>query len=481
MNTMSLSLTFVLLVASLNLAAQDFQSFIDRVNSLADNGDKAAVVDSFMNAAPAFPYIEEATAYFIYRGTADDILAVGDFNGWNPGAGYTMENLSGTDFWYAGRVFELNARLDYKYILNGSDWILDPHNPNTVAGGFGPNSELSMPEYVQPWEIVNNPNIDKGEIINYDFESTALGATNKLKVYLPPGYDAFRWPGYAVAYFQDGFESVDLGKAVNVIDNLIDAGEIDEIIAVFVRPNNRSDEYAGAKRNQYLEFFTDELVPYIDGNYNTVPNERHRAVIGASLGGNISAYIAYTHPELFAHCGIHSGALWPNGNEVFNLITNGPAVDVKMVNIWGSYEGGLADQMGALQDHFDTAGYEHISYSLPEGHSWGLWRATFDDMLKFFFAFLTTSAGSGGVFMALDFNHDQAGNVIRYGFSLDKPQHFNVKLADMSGRIVHHKRYKGTGHIEGDLHVAELPAGIYHFILEFEQETISRKISVARP
>src|SRR3970282_1406521 len=148
-------LFLLLFLFSFSIFAQNqFTEFINYVNSLSDSASKAAAVDSFMIYARSagIPFIEENTANFIYLGNFSSVSVAGDFNGWNQNAD-ALSKLVGTRLWYKTKTFELNARLDYKFVRNGNDWILDPENPNTCTGGFGPNSELSMPEYVQPWEI----------------------------------------------------------------------------------------------------------------------------------------------------------------------------------------------------------------------------------------------------------------------------------------------------------------------------------------
>ncbi len=110
-----------------------FQAFIDRVNA-AQAGDRTAIVDSFITATHAYPFIEDSIAQFIYRGSASSITIPGDANGWDPNF-YPMIKLSTTDLWYYPKTFERDARLDYKFVLNGSSWILDPLNPHQVAGG----------------------------------------------------------------------------------------------------------------------------------------------------------------------------------------------------------------------------------------------------------------------------------------------------------------------------------------------------------
>lgn len=369
----------------------EFQQFVNYVNSIQNQTLKAAAVDSFIVYArtKGIPFITGDSANFIYRGNVNSISVAGDFNGWNPS--WSMTNIPQTNFWYYSKVFEQDARLDYKFVTNGSNWILDPENPKQVMGGFGPNSELAMPMYVQPWEINYRTNIPHGTIVNKTVFSINVNVTYQLRIYLPPDYDTASVKRYPTVYFQDGFEYISLGYAVNVIDNLLDCNKIEPVIAVFVRPNNRNDEYAGNKRNQYRMFFANELVPYIDSTFKTIKQPDKRLVLGDSFGGNISAIISYNHPEIFGLCGLHSGAFWPNNYEIYNQIINGPYKNIKLASIWGSYEGSLVTNMRNFRDFLQNNNYQLYWKERPEGHSWGLWRATIDDMLMFFFPYEASS------------------------------------------------------------------------------------------
>jgi enterochelin esterase family protein len=377
--------TLLFVFSTLVSAQSQFQQFINHVNSLSDPTAKAAAIDSFMTHARTvgIPFIEDSTANFIYIGNPNTATVAGDFNGWSTTA-WPLTKLVQTNFWYRSEIFEMDARLDYKFVLNGSTWILDPENPHTCTGGFGPNSELAMPLYVQPWEIEYNPNIVHGTVITKSIYSTIVGANYQLNIYFPPGYDSLSAETYPAVYFQDGSEYITLGRAVNVIDNLLDSAKIQPLIAVFVKPNNRNEEYAGSLRNQYRLFFVNELVPYIDSHYKTRPDSEERLVLGDSFGGNISALISYNHPEVFGLCGLHSGAFWPNNYEVYNLVINGPAKNIKWSSVWGTYES-LYTNMRSFRDYLISAGYELDWLERPEGHSWGLWRATIDRMLEYFF------------------------------------------------------------------------------------------------
>ncbi len=423
-------------VISFSVSAQNnMQNFISYVNSLSTTNEKNAAVDSFMNfVAPfGFPYIEGNQANFIYRGSVSTAAVAGDFNGWGTTA---MNKLNGTNFFYYFRFFEMNARLDYKFVINSSNWILDPQNPNTCTGGFGPNSELAMPEYVQPWEIKTFSGVPTGQIETLNIHSAIANANYAVKVYLPPGYDSVS--KYPTVYFQDGYEYIDLAKAAAVLNNLIDSNLIEPVVAVFVRPNNRNDEYAGSKRNSYRLFFVNELVPFIDSLYSTKKDASRRLVLGDSFGGNISALISYNHPDVFGNCGLHSAAFWANNYEAYNLIVNGTLKDIKWVSVWGTYES-LFENMRAFTDSMIQKGYSYYKLELPEGHSWGLWRATIDVILKEIFpAQPNTVEGEIDLLPVdnyLEQNYPNPFNPLTVvKFKVSEDVHVEMKLFDINGQ-----------------------------------------------
>ncbi|MDA3860653.1 MAG: alpha/beta hydrolase-fold protein [Melioribacteraceae bacterium] len=386
------SIVFLLVIFTGQLFSQtQFQEFISQLYQLPTVEEKEASIDSFMTFARTvgIPFIEGEKANFLYKGTASSVSIAGDFNGWDP-SNTIMTTMSETNFFFRTETFEPNARLDYKLVVNTSTWILDPENPNRVSGGFGPNSELAMPEYVQSWEIQFKATIKHGERTNLTVQSNVVNRSYDVSVYLPPSYNFDTDKRYPTVYFQDGGEYITLGSSVNVIDNLIDSNKIVEVIAVFVTPNNRAEEYAFAKRHQYAEFFATELVSEIDSKYRTSKEASDRLVMGDSYGGNISGLISYTYPDVFGNCGLHSAAFQPNNYEVYNMIISGEKKNIKYAGSWGTYEG-LGANMRAFELLINGKGYSFNWAEYPEGHSWGLWRATTDLILESIFPYGYTS------------------------------------------------------------------------------------------
>jgi len=375
----------IVILTGINLYSQSqFQQFINRVNSVSDVNQKNIIVDSFMVVARAsgIPFIEGNVANFIYRGSANTVSIAGDMTGWDANIAKCTK-LQGTNFFYFSQGYELNARLDYKIVLNGSNWILDPENPKTCPGGYGPNNELAMPLFVQPWEIRANPNAPQFTTVTKIMHSVILNRSYTLNILLPPDYNTSS-KYYPTVYFQDGSDYLNLGSAKNILTNLLDSNKICEVIAVFVTPTNRNDEYAGNNRFLYASAFVNELVPFIDATYRTINNNYERLVLGDSFGGNISALISYNYPDVFANCGLHSAAFWPYDYEVYKMIANGEKKNIKFYSVWGTYES-LFLNLRIFTDSLNSKGYINATNELPQGHSWGLWRSTLDEILMYFF------------------------------------------------------------------------------------------------
>jgi enterochelin esterase-like enzyme len=478
---------FIILISSFIPAQSQFQNFINYVNSLGDPAAKQAAVDSFMTYARTvgIPFIEDSTANFIYLGDESSVTVPGDFNGWDMTV-WPMTRLYQTNLWYRSEVFEMDARLDYKFVLNGSTWILDPENPNICQGGFGPNSELSMPLYVQPWEIEYNPNIPHGTLVARLIYSANVGTNYQLYIYLPPGYDSLSSTTYPAVYFQDGLEYITLGRAANVLDNLLDSVKIKPVIGIFVTPNDRNEEYAGSLRNEYRLFFVNELVPFIDADYKTKADPQERLVIGDSFGGNISALISYYHPDVFGLCGLHSAAFWPNNFEAYNLIVNGPPENIKWSSIWGSYES-LFTNMRSFRDYLISANYELDWLERPEGHSWGLWRATTDRILEYFYPESSTAVSSEINIAPGDFalyqNYPNPFNpATKLSFVIGRSSFVSLKVYDVLGKeaAILVNEYRPAGSYEIDFNAGNLAGGVYFYQLRCGRFVQTKKMILLR-
>ncbi|HEX2867453.1 MAG TPA: alpha/beta hydrolase-fold protein [Ignavibacteriales bacterium] len=456
-------------------AQSSFQKFIAHVNSLSGSTqEKTAAVDSFMNYARSkgIPFIEQDTAYFIYRGNVQYAAVTGDFNSWTP-AKSPMKHIPGTDFFYFAQKFEQDARVEYKLKPDNGSEIQDPENPHKVSGGFGFNSELAMPGYVQPWEIEYKSSIPHGSLNEKSLYSTYAKRTYRLKVYLPEEYSYNLEKHYPVIYLHDGFDYIDYGRALNVLDNLIDSAKIEPVIAVFLQYYDRADDYTSKNRQNFRKFVSEELVSFIDSDYRTERTSSSRVIAGVSSGANISLLTACFNSSVFGKCGIFTGAFNVNNYEALNTLSQLSLLPVKFFSVRATYDFWFSYDMNRLKQILDSKGYEYKWTELPQGHTWGTWRSTLDEMLAYFFpktaSEVRTKDSAPGNGFSLQQNYPNPFNPsTEILFSIPEKSFAELKVYDLLGREV---SCLFAGELKEGLHSAHfdaagLSSGIYYYTLK---------------
>ncbi len=200
--------------------------------------------------------------------------------------------------------------------------------------------------------------LHKGTIETVEIQSQFVGATKKVKVYLPYGYNPDK--KYPVVYFLHGFggdENSWLHHELDkVADELIQDGTIEPMI--FVMPNAENalggSFYTNSidtdpKRNPNLDprmgfgfyeyYFIKEVIPTIEAKYSIDPNRR--GIEGHSMGGYGAMKLAMLYPTLFKAVVAHSGPLsfhelfWGQGSNLLQRIAtesgNSPVIDLQGV------------------------------------------------------------------------------------------------------------------------------------------------------
>jgi predicted alpha/beta superfamily hydrolase len=189
-----------------------------------------------------------------------------------------------------------------------------------------------------------------GTVLRYPSMSSQHVAARNVDIWLPPGYD--REPGkrYPVLYMHDGQNLFDPATSYGGVDwgidetmtQMIAAGEVREAIVVGVwNTPQRREEYmpqravqgvvqsaidfnvpgsTAAQRediisDRYLAFLVEELKPFIDANYRTLPDRADTYIMGSSMGGLVSQYAISKYPNVYAGAGCVS-THWPAGNGI---------------------------------------------------------------------------------------------------------------------------------------------------------------------
>lgn len=388
-------LIFASLVLSVGyLYAQDYSNFTSTIKAL-ESTDSIIVENIWaqLKAKQQVPLIIGDSVAFLFKGRARSVNWMGDFNAWGYDKNFNVTGKSlRNNLWLLKCTFPQDARLDYKILLNGSDWILDPVNPNqqwSGVGGGSPNSELRMPKWKDEFTALAASATGKltDDVL---FFSNVLGYQIMYKVYTPAGYASME--KLPIIYVTDGYEYLHpkMGNMAVVLDNLIAAKKIKPIVAVFVdhrEPVNRSNNRRMKEMSlnaDYLKFFTDELIPHVEQDLKIDGAPSQRGIMGTSLGGLNAAYFAFSRPDVFGLSGIQSPAFYTQP-QIYKICDSpeSPKIRVSMTTgIINDASSGTRKMKTILENNACVYFYKEVN----EGHSWGNWRNLIDDILIDFFA-----------------------------------------------------------------------------------------------
>ncbi|NJD32277.1 MAG: alpha/beta hydrolase [Gammaproteobacteria bacterium] len=262
-----------------------------------------------------------------------------------------------------------------------------------------------------------------GTLLRYPSMPSQHVAARNVDVWLPPGYGKDTGKRYPVLYMHDGQNLFDPATAFGGVDwgvdeamtRMIAAGEVREAIVVGIwNTPKRREEYMpqravkgvvdfnvpGSERvraeeiisDEYLAFLVDELKPFIDANYRTLPDRANTYIMGSSMGGLVSQYAMSMYPEVFGGAGCVS-THWPAGDGValedFATHLPDPAThrywfDFGTETLDSSYEPyqGRADE--ALRKAGYVEGSNWITHKYPcAEHSEKSWRLRVHEPLEF--------------------------------------------------------------------------------------------------
>lgn len=254
--------------------------------------------------------------------------------------------------------------------------------------------------------IVTKSDDDKGHLYSVNdvphgtlsrvwYDSPTLGQQRRMTVYLPAAYDGKKaFPVMYLLHGHGGDETAwgDLGRASQIMDNLIAEGKCVPMIVVMPNgnptcnaapgwwhegmytPDGNAFNQRGAKASMEESFM--DIVNYVDSHYKTIKKRSGRAVTGLSMGGGHTFGISRLYPETFDYYGLQSAAARVRQNDAkFNeqmtrLFSSKP----KLFWIAIGKEDFLIQQNNGLRQYLDEHKYPYEYYENDGGHIWRNWR-----------------------------------------------------------------------------------------------------------
>ena len=232
-----------------------------------------------------------------------------------------------------------------------------------------------------------------------------------VQVWLPPGYAQHLQQRYPVLYLHDGqnvFDAAATGAEWRVDESAqagVESGQLSPFIVVAIdNTAARMDEYTpvsmarggpsvGGKAPAYARYLIEELKPFIDMHYRSLPDAAHTAVGGSSLGGLVSLWLAVHHAGTFGAALVVSPSVWWADSFALRDVAGSHWPDSHRPKLWvdiGGCEGdGALQGARKLRETLLHNGWDARSLSYLESpgatHDEAAWAVRVPAMLKFLY------------------------------------------------------------------------------------------------
>lgn len=277
--------------------------------------------------------------------------------------------------------------------------MLDPSNVYmirdiaTYTNYFLVDGELSQNYFVRE--------VPHGTVSKVWYPSPTLGMERRrMTVYTPAGYEDSnkQYPVLYLLHGAGGDENAwsELGRAIQILDNLIAQGKAEPMIVVMPNGNGAQEAVPGEYPNSmYKPSFANlktmegsfekafpDLMKYVESHYRTINDKNHRAIAGLSMGGFHSLYISANNPDLFGYVGLFSAAInrQAKGENTYIYENLEAKLAKQFSNAPKLYFIGIGNTDFLFQDNvkyrelLDANGYKYEYMETDGGHEWRNWR-----------------------------------------------------------------------------------------------------------
>ncbi|TGX83104.1 esterase [Palleniella muris] len=284
----------------------------------------------------------------------------------------------------------------YSFIVDGLK-TTDPTNVFVIRDtGTLTNIFLVDGGHADLYKINNVPH---GTVSKVWYNSPSLGMNRRLTVYTPAGYNDGKkaYPVFYLLHGMGGDENAwtELGRAAQILDNLIAQGKAEPMIVVMTNGNAALEAAPGEGSTGFtpptillpktmdgsFEASFPEIVRFVDSNYRTKADKSHRAIAGLSMGGFHSLHISKEYPDMFDYVGMFSAVIMPDKGVASPVYDN---MEQKLARQFSKapklYWIAIGDKdflYKANVDYrklLDGKGYKYVYRESPDGHIWKNWR-----------------------------------------------------------------------------------------------------------
>ena len=241
-----------------------------------------------------------------------------------------------------------------------------------------------------------------GTVSKVWYESPTAGLTRRATVYTPAGYET-SGKEYPVLYLLHGIGGdenawSELGRAAQILDNLIAQGKAEPMLVVMTNGNISQEACPGETSEGFkvptmmlpktmegsFETAFPDVVKFIEKTYRVKKDKAHRAIAGLSMGGFHSLFISINNPDMFGYVGLFSAAVDQQQNgqggvpsvytdrnaKIDQLFAKNP----KLFWIGIGKTDFLIKNNNDLRAYLDSKHHKYTYLETEGGHIWRNWR-----------------------------------------------------------------------------------------------------------
>ena len=271
----------------------------------------------------------------------------------------------------------------YNFFVDGVS-VNDPQNYMVQRDGTRYLNMLLVPGE----RSANYAECDHRGTISYKwYDSQLLGMNRRLTVYTPYGYEKSnkKYPVLYLLHGAGGDEEAwsSMGRAAQILDNLIEQGKAEPMIVVMPNgnpnqqaactmglPNSDMDWRSPENRNLYVRSLCEEIVPFIQKEFRANAKPEMRAIAGLSMGGGHTITASILYPEMFDYICPLSAAGSATPEQIAALKKAG----VKLYFLACGKADFLWEGSVKLDKTLTEQGLRHTFYVSEGGHVWANWR-----------------------------------------------------------------------------------------------------------
>jgi enterochelin esterase-like enzyme len=277
--------------------------------------------------------------------------------------------------------FPAGAYVEYAFMDANKQPMADPTNAQVPRNPwYDYHRFITLPD--NNFKTSPRPHIFRRSTFAHTLTSQIFKSQRIYYVYEPPVAPA------VTVYVQDGAAYYQKLHFHEVAEALVEQGVILPVRLIFVEPQDRKAEYWF--NLSYEAFLLEEILPAIESRYGPTPA---RGLWGASLGGLVSAWLAWRNPHVFMYIGSQSGCFTadPQGGDYYHdrewlteqfVVTSRKPLRFHVQT--GQIEWLLAPNRRFAAMLADK-GYFHSYQELLGGHNWATWEQGLEPGLVYLF------------------------------------------------------------------------------------------------